>query len=589
MSSPIGSVNVQITGTVAGLIDAMGQSVEAVGSASEQMQESLNATARTSTEATATIKRNAEEGASAFEGMSHRFEHSGVLIAFAVQNMLDGQQTGIQRALHSIALLGFAFGPVVGSVATGAALVIEHIHNLAHAAEKEVEEFQKKMAEAVNSGDVAALMKQMQMLQTGVATDASGNINAPSALVKGAVKGSLEDLRAELAALKNAPSPWEAGFTNVTAYDYAIQQLEKSIEPLAAKEKALQAEITAAGVMLEQQARMGQLGKVTISADSDKKTAADKAKAAREALTLKLALDKIGLEADKQFSEEEKKLLDKTMNATFGALHKKIEAEDHADKEWYEVAKSAQDFMEKEAARSAERTAADQKHAAAEVANEWKQAFRSVETAVESAYNKTKEHGGNFRDFMRNAGRQILEDELRNELRIQEARLARIISGQTAEEIGKEKSLAISAAASLAKITNDAKTAASGAFSAEASIPYVGPELGAAAAAAAGASVMALAAGIVSAAGGFDIPAGLNPVTQLHEREMVLPAHLADRVRGITDGGGSGGHVHIHATDSIEVSRWATRNGNGGALHRGVTEHLRNGGAVPGQVGRRAP
>jgi hypothetical protein len=34
-----------------------------------------------------------------------------------------------------------------------------------------------------------------------------------------------------------------------------------------------------------------------------------------------------------------------------------------------------------------------------------------------------------------------------------------------------------------------------------------------------------------SARGGFDIPPGLNPVTQLHEKEMVLPAEQADVIR----------------------------------------------------------
>jgi hypothetical protein len=33
--------------------------------------------------------------------------------------------------------------------------------------------------------------------------------------------------------------------------------------------------------------------------------------------------------------------------------------------------------------------------------------------------------------------------------------------------------------------------------------------------------------------GGYDIPANINPVTQLHSREMVLPSHLADAIRGM--------------------------------------------------------
>jgi hypothetical protein len=69
-----------------------------------------------------------------------------------------------------------------------------------------------------------------------------------------------------------------------------------------------------------------------------------------------------------------------------------------------------------------------------------------------------------------------------------------------------------------------------------------------------GASMSALAmsfAATASASGGFDIPAGLNPVTQLHAREMVLPAQHADVIRSLADsqggaGGMGGGQVHFH-------------------------------------------
>ena len=52
-----------------------------------------------------------------------------------------------------------------------------------------------------------------------------------------------------------------------------------------------------------------------------------------------------------------------------------------------------------------------------------------------------------------------------------------------------------------------------------------------------------------AASGGFDIPAGTNPITQLHAQEMVLPAHLAEKVRGMTSGGGST-NISIHALDT---------------------------------------
>lgn len=52
----------------------------------------------------------------------------------------------------------------------------------------------------------------------------------------------------------------------------------------------------------------------------------------------------------------------------------------------------------------------------------------------------------------------------------------------------------------------------------------------------------ALVAGmaIASAEDGYDIPAGTNPVTQLHEKEMVLPRAQADVIRGLAANGGKG-------------------------------------------------
>ena len=51
-----------------------------------------------------------------------------------------------------------------------------------------------------------------------------------------------------------------------------------------------------------------------------------------------------------------------------------------------------------------------------------------------------------------------------------------------------------------------------------------------------------------AAAGGYDVPAGLSPLTQLHASEMVLPADIAGPLRDQVKGGGMGGDVHLHVT-----------------------------------------
>jgi gas vesicle protein len=102
--------------------------------------------------------------------------------------------------------------------------------------------------------------------------------------------------------------------------------------------------------------------------------------------------------------------------------------------------------------------------------------------------------------------------------------------------------------------SSNAAVAATGAAKSAAQTPYIGWLLAIPAAAA----VFAAATGY-SAQGGFDIPRGLEPVTQLHSREMVLPEKHADTIRDLGERGGPGGvrdvHLHVHAADGGSVRR----------------------------------
>lgn len=111
----------------------------------------------------------------------------------------------------------------------------------------------------------------------------------------------------------------------------------------------------------------------------------------------------------------------------------------------------------------------------------------------------------------------------------------------------------------LAGIASNAAQAGSGAAASQASIPYAGPVLALAAMAAVFAGVMGMQSNVPSAAGGFDIPAGLNPLTQLHEREMVLPAKEADTIRSLgSDVSGAPIHIHASGGDYIHKNDLAT-------------------------------
>ena len=96
-------------------------------------------------------------------------------------------------------------------------------------------------------------------------------------------------------------------------------------------------------------------------------------------------------------------------------------------------------------------------------------------------------------------------------------------------------------------------------------------------------------AGIVaSAAGGYDIPAGVSPVVQAHPQEMILPASLANSIRQMVASQGSGGgksstsggmSVQISAMDGASVQRVFQR--NGGAISKSISSYVRDGRLKP--------
>lgn len=110
----------------------------------------------------------------------------------------------------------------------------------------------------------------------------------------------------------------------------------------------------------------------------------------------------------------------------------------------------------------------------------------------------------------------------------------------------------------LGQVGKNAAVAASAAYASTAAIPVIGPELAPAAATTAYGATLAWGALVgASAAGGYDIPSGVNPIVQAHQREMILPEHIADPLREMIANGGSagGGDIHIHATDADSFRR----------------------------------
>ncbi len=154
------------------------------------------------------------------------------------------------------------------------------------------------------------------------------------------------------------------------------------------------------------------------------------------------------------------------------------------------------------------------------------------------------------------------------------ATTAGVAARSTVETAGHLQGIALAIWASLKRIAIAAYTAGAEAYQAVVGIPVVGPVLAPVAAAAAFTGVMAFGATMASAAGGYDIPAGVNPLVQTHAEEMILPAELSNKIRGMTDAGGGTTHVTIHAVDAKSIKRLFRENGP--ALTGAIRAHARN-------------
>ncbi|WP_252362284.1 transglycosylase SLT domain-containing protein [Acinetobacter cumulans] len=172
----------------------------------------------------------------------------------------------------------------------------------------------------------------------------------------------------------------------------------------------------------------------------------------------------------------------------------------------------------------------------------------------------------------------FIKTETAAEIAGQAAQTGAVVAGETtktmATSTGALARLAIKAGEAIKSIMMYAWEAMAGAFKAMVSIPYIGPVLAVAAGASALALVGGLAGKIKSARGGYDIPAGVNPVTQLHEEEMVLPKQHANTIRalGRSMSGGFGSPSEsspqpvifsptIQAFDSKDVRRFFKKEG----------------------------
>lgn len=201
--------------------------------------------------------------------------------------------------------------------------------------------------------------------------------------------------------------------------------------------------------------------------------------------------------------------------------------------------------------------------------NVWQEAQQQMGQAFSAMLTRTQNFRTAMNNFFKSMGQTFIQEMVTKPLMgmmqrmVQESAIYKMIFGtkETLETAAAAKTAATKAAETTSVVTANATQAASGAAASQASIPYVGPILAVAAMAAIMAAVMGLMGGgggsqttttttrIPSAAGGWDIPAGINPLTQLHENEMVLPAEHAQTIREMAgQSGGDDSTIIINST-----------------------------------------
>ena len=227
------------------------------------------------------------------------------------------------------------------------------------------------------------------------------------------------------------------------------------------------------------------------------------------------------------------------------------------------------------------------KQAAEQSAQAWENASRPIENSLKNAFTGMITGAKTLRQSLASILQGLVSDFIGAALHMlsqwiytETAKTGATVTGNAArtasDGAASAASVATTAATAKEGVLTHAYSSAAAVYDDVAQIPYVGWVLAPPAAAAAFAAVSAFGAAIPSAAGGWEIPAGLNPIAQLHEQEMVLPRTLSNRIRNMTDQDANNGttsasggdtHTHIHlnvsALDAQSVNRLFSNNSGG--------------------------
>jgi hypothetical protein len=203
----------------------------------------------------------------------------------------------------------------------------------------------------------------------------------------------------------------------------------------------------------------------------------------------------------------------------------------------------------------------------------WVEGFTNpIASSFQAAFHSLIDSTQSFAEAMKNILVGVVDQIIAELVRMAVEAVAKSIAGAVIDHALK-----------VAENNANIAVAVSGAAASQASIPFAGPFLAAGAAS----SMLSLLEGmtgplLASAAGGFDVPMGVNPITQIHSREMVLPERYADVIRGMAaapDGGvADSGDVHVHLHfDGFADGASVRRGVESSEFRRALREAKRNG------------
>lgn len=546
-------VNVEITGSAGKLQSTMNEAAKAVDTSVQSINKSLSTLSQKSSSAFDSVGESSTK-------VERKLEHLSVAVGFSIGQLASSTGSATERILHALTGLGFALGPTAGIITLAvSAIGLAFVEDA-----KQAEEAQKKMSES--------LLKMREQM-----------------------KGpALSEQIAALERYKKALEEGGKGTTRVGSQGQTLTTGADTAEEAEARQKnliATEAQLVVLRQVAVEEARTAQIAQNKHEEEYD----------------FHLRVETFQPNTKKAHEDEEKSLkaqkawIDDLIDSQLkGALaweewNRKGDEQLKLDKELEATVKSIAATIKN--MKIPDMGAWDPKERA-KFEKQWVSVFDSIPDHAKRAFQDVIRSGQSFKAFWRMLVSEMALSFAGGVWHMvsvwaagEVAKIAvthfSVAQRVAAEKYGAVATLGIALWEGLKWIAIQAAKAAAAAWAAMAKYdPIITAPI---VAGVTFAAVLALGATLKSAAGGFDIPAGMNPVTQLHAQEMVLPKEYAEVIRGMAGGGGGGAAgpaqpIIIYAMDSQDVARALAKAPNAVARH--AAQGFSNGVSMPKSAGR---